>query len=150
MTKILSGEMLANHISGACPDTVQSWLAEEIFVLPDSIFHVCRFLKETTNQDFNLLIAISAVDYIDSIELVYHLTSTIHNHSAVIKARLYNLDNLTAPSVVSLWKGADLQEREIWDLMGVRFEGHYNLKRILLWEGFPGHPLRKDYLEDPR
>ena len=97
-----------------------------------------------------MLVAISAVDYIDSIELIYHLTSTIHNHSAVIKARLYNLDNLKAPSVVSLWKGADLQEREIWDLMGVRFEGHYNLKRILLWEGFPGHPLRKDYLENPR
>ena len=150
MTKVFPGEVLAGHINDAFPDTVQNWLAEEVSVLPDSIFDVCKFLKETTNLDFNLLVAISAVDYIDSIELIYHLTSTIHNHSAVIKARLYNLDNLKAPSVVSLWKGADLQEREIWDLMGVRFEGHYNLKRILLWEGFPGHPLRKDYLENPR
>ena len=49
-------------------------------------------------------------------------------------------------SVVSVWQGADLQEREIWDLMGVRFDGHPNLKRVLLWEGFPGHPLRKDFL----
>ena len=150
MTKIFPGELLANQISDAFPDSVQSSRAEEIRILPDSIFHICRFLKETTDLDFNLLIAISAVDYIDSIELIYHLTSTIHNHSAVIKARLYNLENPTAPSVVSIWKGADLQEREIWDLMGVRFEGHYNLKRILLWEGFPGHPLRKDYLENPR
>ncbi len=49
------------------------------------------------------------------------------------------------PSVVSLWPGADWQEREVWDLMGIRFSGHPNLTRILMWEGFEGHPLRKDF-----
>jgi NADH:ubiquinone oxidoreductase subunit C len=49
-------------------------------------------------------------------------------------------------SVVAIWRGADYQEREVWDLMGIRFEGHPNHKRIMLWEGFPGHPLRKDYV----
>jgi NADH:ubiquinone oxidoreductase subunit C len=52
--------------------------------------------------------------------------------------------------VFSVWQGADFQEREVWDLMGVAFEGHPNLKRILLWGGYEGHPLRRDYLESPR
>ena len=51
---------------------------------------------------------------------------------------------------MDVWEGANFQEREVYDLMGVRFEGHHNLKRLLLWEGFPGHPHRKDYLEAPR
>ena len=55
----------------------------------------------------------------------------------------------TVPSVASVWRGAILQEREVWDLMGIAFDGHPNLKRILTWEGFQGHPLRRDYLEPP-
>ena len=67
-------------------------------------------------------------------------------HTAIIKARVYGREAPSLPSVYHVWRGADLQEREVWDLMGVRFEGHPNMKRILLWEGFEGHPLRKDYL----
>ena len=55
-------------------------------------------------------------------------------------------EELAIPSVTDLWRGAELQEREIWDLMGIKFEDHPNMKRILLWEGFPGHPLRKDFI----
>jgi NADH-quinone oxidoreductase subunit C len=77
--------------------------------------------------------------------VIYQLTSFPHNHSATIKARVYGREGPELPSVTSLWQGADLQEREIWDLMGIRFTGHPNLKRVLLWEGFPGHPLRKDF-----
>ena len=99
---------------------------------------------------FNLLSAISAVDYFDYFEVVYHVTSTTNLHTAIVKAKVWGRDEPSLPSVVSVWQGADFQEREIWDLMGVRFEEHPNLKRILLWEGYPGHPLRKDYLELPR
>ena len=69
-----------------------------------------------------------------------------HNHSLVVKTRCQGRDNLSLPSVVSLWRAADYQEREIYDLMGITFEGHPNMKRIVLWQGFQGHPLRKDYL----
>ena len=69
-----------------------------------------------------------------------------HNHSLVIKTRCYGRDNLAVPSIVSLYEGANVQEREIYDLMGISFEGHPNMKRIFLWDGFEGHPLRKDYL----
>jgi len=73
------------------------------------------------------------------------LTSLEFNRSVIIKTRCYSRENPTLPSVIGLWQGADLQEREIFDLMGIRFEGHPNMKRIFLWEGFDGHPLRKDW-----
>ena len=79
-------------------------------------------------------------------EIVYHLLSMRRNASVVLKTRCYGRDEPVVPSVVDIWRGAELQEREIWDLMGIRFEGHPNMKRVLLWEEFPGHPLRKDYL----
>jgi len=64
----------------------------------------------------------------------------------VVKTRCYDRENPTVSSVVGLWQGADFQEREIYDLLGIKFDGHPNMKRIFLWEGFQGHPLRKDYL----
>jgi len=88
---------------------------------------------------------IAAPCWFDYFEVVYQFTSFEHNHSLVVKARCYDRENPTLPSVISLWQGADFQEREIYDLMGIRFDGHPNMKRIFLWDGFPGHPLRKDY-----
>ena len=67
----------------------------------------------------------------------------INNTSIVVKSKLYGRSKLSIKSLTSLWKGAELQEREIWDLMGIYFDDHPNMKRILLWEGFEGHPLRK-------
>ena len=96
---------------------------------------------------FDYLNYVTAVDYYSYFEVVYQLTSLEHNHSVIIKTRCYGRDNPVVPSVVGLWQGADFQEREIYDLMGIKFEGHPNLKRIFLWEGFPGHPLRKDFIK---
>jgi NADH-quinone oxidoreductase subunit C len=80
---------------------------------------------------------------------VYHLTSLSRNASTVLKVRLYGRGALALASVTSVWAGAELQEREIYDLLGVSFTDHPNLKRMLTWEGFQGHPLRRDYLEPP-
>jgi NADH-quinone oxidoreductase subunit C len=92
------------------------------------------------------LSGVTAVDYIDHFELVYHLTSLPMNSRAVLKTKCgWGREEPIVPSVTPVWRGAELQEREIWDLMGIRLEGHPNLKRIMLWEGFPGHPLRKDF-----
>ena len=63
-----------------------------------------------------------------------------------MKSRIHNKLDPVIASMFSLWKTADFQEREIWDLMGIKFTDHPELRRILLWEGFPGHPLRKDFL----
>ena len=146
MTKALSGEEVARHIDDAFPDTTIRHTDSDVWIRQESLLDVARFLKDDPGLDFAFLTAVTAVDYVEYFELVYQLLSMRHNHSAVVKTECVGRDEPTISSVVSIWQGADLQEREIWDLMGIRFDGHPNMKRILLWEGFPGHPLRKDYL----
>ena len=108
---------------------------------------VARGLKEREEFCFDALTLLTTVDYIDHFEVVYHLRSLPHNRTGVIKLRCgEGRGDASVPSVISVWRGADLQEREAYDLMGVRFDGHPNMKRLMLWEGFEGHPLRKDYL----
>ncbi|MFC2044398.1 NADH-quinone oxidoreductase subunit C [Chloroflexota bacterium] len=119
---------------------------DSLSVKGESLFELISFLRTMPDLEFDYLNSITAVDYFEYFEVVYHLTSMKHTHSLVVKTRCYDRENPTVPSIVSLYQGADFQEREIYDLMGVRFEGHPNMKRIFLWEGFQGHPLRKDYL----
>jgi NADH-quinone oxidoreductase subunit C len=146
MTTHLRGEAVGQRLQVAFPYAVTSWGGDEVRVEPNSIIEICQFLKDTPDLGMDFLSSITGVDYVESFEVVYHLTSLTHNHSLVLKTTLYDRDDVELPSVMSVWKGADLQEREVWDLMGIGFTGHPNMKRILTWEGFPGHPLRKDHL----
>ena len=146
LLKALSGDELAERLSQALPESVVDKSSGEVWVEPSRITEVARFLKDDGDLDFQFLNSVSAVDFIEFFALVYHLTSFRKQHTAIIKAKIYGRDELVVPSVYQIWRGADFQEREIWDLMGIRFEGHPNMKRIMLWEGFEGHPLRKDFL----
>ena len=146
MTRELSAEEVEGRIDEALPGVALGHEANDVWVDPSSILNVARFLRDDPDLDFAFLTAISAVDYVEYFELVYHLLSMRRNHKLVVKSRVFGREEPTVPSVIDVWQGADLQEREIWDLMGIRFDGHPNMKRVLLWEGFPGHPLRKDYV----
>jgi NADH-quinone oxidoreductase subunit C len=146
MTVALSGKEIATQIEEKFPESVVESSEKEVVVKSDSLLDVAAFLKNTPDLDFDYLNYITAVDYYDHFEVVYMLSSLEHNHSLVIKTRCYERESPALPSVVHLWQGADFQEREIYDLMGIKFEGHPNMKRIFLWEGFPGHPLRKDFM----
>jgi len=146
MTKALAGGDVAQRINEAFPDAATRHDLTNVWISPDSLLSVAQFLYETPDLDFSFLTALTAVDYVEEFELVYQLLSMKKTHSAILRTRCYGREEPSVASVTSIWQGADLQEREIWDLMGIRFEGHPNLKRILLWEGFPGHPLRKDFL----
>lgn len=148
MTKLLSGEDVARQIGEHLPDAVTEFNESVVFVKGEVLLEVARCLKESPGLDFDYLTAITAVDYKDFFEVVYHLTSMANNHSIVLKTRCHTRENPALPSVVGVWKGADFQEREIYDLMGIAFDGHPNLKRIFLWDGFQGHPLRKDFGSD--
>jgi len=145
MTVALSGREIATRLEEQFPGSIIESSQNSLVVKGESLLEVATFLKTTPGLDFDYLTSITAVDYYDYFEVVYQLTSIKHNHSLVVKTRCYARENPTLPSVVSLWRGADFQEREIYDLMGISFDGHPNLKRIFLWGGFKGHPLRKDY-----
>jgi NADH-quinone oxidoreductase subunit C len=145
MTAALSGKEIADRLEKQLPGSIVTSSQDSLAVKSEFLLSAAAFLKDTPSLDFNYLAAITAVDYYDYFEVVYQLTSLEHNHSLVVKTRCYERDNPTLPSMVSLWRGADFQEREIYDLMGISFDGHPNLKRIFLWQGFEGHPLRKDY-----
>lgn len=147
MTRSWSGEKLAQAIEAFAPGSTVRSTITDVWVQPERIRDVCEGLRSRPEFKFDLLSGVTAVDYIDHFELVYHLTSLPKNARAVLKAKCGwgREDEPEVPSVTPVWRGAELQEREVWDLMGIRFEGHPNLKRIALWEGFPGHPLRKDF-----
>jgi NADH-quinone oxidoreductase subunit C len=147
MTVALSGKEIASQIEDKFPGSIEATGPDSLVIKADSLMAVAGYLKDTDGLEFDYLNYITAVDYYSYFEVVYQLTSLNHNHTIMIKARCYDRENPTMPSVIGLWQGADFQEREIYDLMGIKFEGHPNLKRIFLWEGFQGHPLRKDYLQ---
>ena len=142
----VTGEQAATEIKQNVPNAVVTFDDINVWVEPDKLLDVCAFLKDNAELDMQFINSISAVDYIEYFELVYHLRSLRHNTTLVIKTKCFGRKNITVPSVTSVWKGAELQEREAWDLMGIKFSKHPNMKRILLWEGFPGHPLRKDFI----
>lgn len=146
MTVLLSANEVAKEITRRFPQAQAQASNDAVLLKGEALFEVAEFLKNSPEFDFNYLNYITAVDYFDYFELVYQLTSLSYNHSVVLKTRCYDRDNPVVSSVVRLWRGADLQEREVYDLMGIRFNGHPNMKRIVLWDGFQGHPLRKDYL----
>ena len=143
-----NGITLAKEINSHLEKSVLDSNDNDVYVDPEKIYQVMKFLKETSGFSFDLLSSITAVDYYDHFEVVYHLKSLITLSKATIKAKVGygRQDEPKIQSVYSLWKGADFQEREIYDLMGIKFEDHPNMKRILLWDGFPGHPLRKDFV----
>lgn len=146
MTQSWSGEKLAAAIEAFAPGATVESRGGDVWLDPSRIREVCEGLRDRPEFKFDLLSAVTAVDYIDHFEMVYHLTSLPKNARAVLKAKCgWGRTDPTVPSVTPVWRGAELQEREVWDLLGIRFEGHPNHKRIMLWEGFPGHPLRKDF-----
>jgi len=144
--KALAGTEVAAKVGAKAPGSVVSSDQNSILVKSSALAGVMRFLKESPEFDFNYLNNVTAVDNLDHFEVVYNLTSMKKKHTLCVKARVPGRQNPEIASIAALWHGADFQEREIYDLMGIRFVGHPNLKRIALWDGFNGHPLRKDFL----
>jgi NADH-quinone oxidoreductase subunit C len=146
MTVLLSGKEVASKIEERFPGCVVESSQDNLVIKGDSLLDVAQLLRDSEGLELEYLNFITAVDYYDHFEVVYRLSSLEHNHSLTVKARCYDRENPSLPSVAGLWQGADFPEREIFDLFGIRFEGHPNMKRIFLWEGFEGHPLRKDFI----
>jgi len=145
MTTALAATEIIAKLEAAVPGSIMESNGNTVVVKAEFLHQAAAFLKIAAGFDFNYLNYITAVDYQTHFELVYHLVSIEHNQDMILKTRLADREKPTLSSVVDLWKGADFQEREIYDLFGISFTGHPNLKRIFLWEGFQGYPLRKDF-----
>jgi NADH-quinone oxidoreductase subunit C len=145
MTVALSAKDIVARLADKFPGSLEEAGKDSVLVKPEALLDVLTYLRNHGEFGLDYFNFITAVDYYTYFEVVYYLTSLGHNHSLVVKTRTYDRENPSVPSVTGLWQGADLQEREIFDLVGIRFEGHPNLKRIFLWDGFPGYPLRKDF-----
>ena len=145
MTATLSAKELAGLLRDKFPGAVEEAGKDSVLIRSDSLAQAAAYLKDTDGLKFDYFNYVTAVDYYTYFEVIYQLTSLEHNRSVILKTRCYGRDNPSVPTVTHLWQGADFQEREIYDLFGIKFEGHPNLKRIFLWEGFPGYPLRKDF-----
>ncbi len=151
MTRVipLDIQTVVDRLEAALPGAVEAWTPEAVRVRLDRLVEVARFLKTTPGLEFDYLVSVTAVDYYPYFfELVYHLVSMPHHHSLVLKTRTPDRERVVVPSLVGVWRSAELQELEIYDLMGIVFAGHPELRRIFLWDEFRGHPLRKDYVEE--
>ena len=140
----------------AVPGAVLGALSQDsdaaLFVAPDKLLALLQHLRDQEQVDF--LSSVTCVDYqaykgkaragiAERFDVVYHLYST-QKGGGPVRIHVRVAADETVPSATSVYPGANLQEREVYDLYGIKFEGHPNLRRVLTWEGFNGHPLRKD------
>ncbi len=150
------GSPVLRRLLAALPDAVEETHARlgdaTARVAASSLLEVLRLLRDDPELEFEMLTDLTAVDYLGEIprfEVVYHFYSVAKNHRLRIKVR----GSEQAPEVdsaTSLWPSANWMEREVWDMYGIRFAGHPDLRRLLLYEEFEGHPLRKDYPKERR
>ncbi len=136
---------LAQRFPGvATPDARQGytgWLVDK-----NSLIEVATAVRDELG--FDLLSSVTGVDYLpDKMEVVYQVYKTTGGPGIIFKVQVPRVDPIEIPSVTPIWPGAEFQEREIYDLYGIKFTGHPDLRRILMWEGFEGYPMRKDWHE---
>lgn len=140
-------ERLKEKFPQAVEETVYFRSEHTVRIAREHLLEVSRFLKEDPEYGFNFLSDLCGVDYMGReprFEVVYHLYSMEHKHRLRMKVSLSELD-LTIPTVTPVWKTANWHERECFDLLGIIFTNHPDMRRILTPEGFTDHPLRKDF-----
>lgn len=119
----------------------------EVNVPPSKLHSLAKQLKENDACRFDYLYCLSGVDYKLELGVVYHLRSTVFGHSLVLKTKTTDRVNPDIDSVADLWRTAEFHEREVFDLLGIRFNNHPDLRRFFLEKSF-GFPLRKDFIDD--
>lgn len=149
MTRQLTGLEIAEAAERLVPGSVARADVVACYFNPSHWVEAATALRDDPDTDLVSLTNLCGVDYWDRFEVVCHVQSFMKNHIATLKVEVTNRDKPVCPSAVPVWYGAWMQECEAYDLFGIVFEGHPNLHRILLWDGFPGWPLRKDFLSMP-
>jgi NADH-quinone oxidoreductase subunit C len=145
-------QRLRDRFGGAVVDAHEHRGDATLVVDRGTLVEALRFCRDEPTLRFDVLMDLTAVDYLKypgredgpRFDVVYHLYSLAHNHRVRVKVRV-DEDDATVPTAVDLWPIANWLEREVWDMFGVRFSGHPDPRRLLMYEEFVGHALRKDY-----
>ncbi len=139
-------DALTPVVPGAAYEAAASVDCPTIYVRADQLLATCAALRDTPALRFNVLVEVTCADYFPRdprFELVYHLLSIPHKHRVRLKVRA--AEQTPVPTIQQLWPAAGWLEREVWDMFGVIFDGHPDLRRLLMTEDWDGHPQRKDY-----
>ena len=146
----MTAQEIHNAIQEKFPDIIvefnDSVMQPYIKLTANQFNEVCQFLRDTDALDFDALMNLSGVDYGEELGTVYHLYSMQHRHKIVLKVNVPR-ENAEIPTVADLWRTADWHEREVFDLYGINFLNHPDMRRILLPDDWEGYPLRKDYVQ---
>ena len=143
-------EQLQDFISAHLPEAEFEeggpWLRA---VVPRDQWHsLAEKLRWSDETQFDFLFCLTGVDWPEFMTVIYHLNSTVHGHNLVIKAKIENREKPEIDTVSNIWKTAEFHEREVYDLFGIVFRNHPDLRRIFLTDDWVGFPLRKDYVDE--
>lgn len=119
-----------------------------VFVPKEKIVEVAQKLRDDEKTRLDYMFCLTCVDWPDHFQMVYHLKSSQHSHMMVLKAKIEDQENPEIETLCFLYRTAELHEREVYDLFGIRFKNHPDLRRLLLTDDWIGHPLRKDYVDE--
>ncbi|HEX7414549.1 MAG TPA: NADH-quinone oxidoreductase subunit C [Bacteroidia bacterium] len=146
----MTNEELKHTISELVPTATYDESGEflNVVITSDKLLPFMQTLRSKKEFDFDYLFCLTCIDWKDHLMMVYHLLSKTHNHCIVLKAKIADIINPQIESVNSIWKTAELNEDEVFDLFGVKFLNHPNLRRLFLEEDWVGFPLRKNYVDE--
>ena len=147
----MENTILKQHIEGFLPEVVftENRQYVEVIVPIDKLHSFCDHIKTARELEFDYLISLTAVDWTDHFMLVCHITSTVFRHILVVKTRINDRINPASDTVSDIWKTAEFHEREVYDLFGISFRNHPDLRRLFLEDNY-GFPLRKDFSDETR
>lgn len=145
----MTAQEIHDRIQEKFPSTIEEFndsvLQPYIKLTNNQFNQVAQYLRDEDSLDFDYLMNLSGVDYGEELGVVYHLLSMQHRHKIVLKVNV-SRDQAEIPTVADLWRTADWHEREVFDLYGINFSNHPDMRRILLPNDWEGYPLRKDYV----
>lgn len=146
----MTNEELKYNISELLPTATYDESGEflTVYISSDELLPLMEIIRSKKELDFDYLFCLTCIDWKDHLMMVYYLLSKKHNHFIVVKAKISDIAFPQIESVNCIWKTAELNEDEVYDLFGVKFLNHPNLRRLFLEEDWKGHPLRKNYVDE--
>jgi NADH-quinone oxidoreductase subunit C len=148
----MTNEQLIEKVKSFVPDAEFSESKDylNVAIHPEKLYQLCTELKNNQELLFDYLFCLTGVDWGTELGVVYHLESTVHKHCIVLKVKTADRGNPRIDTVCDIWRTAESHEREVYDLLGIEFNNHPDLRRLLLDDNWVGYPLRKDYVDEVR